>query len=406
MEVIRKSTNTEQRPQASAEKNRVAKRQARKAKAKAARQQHAVPSPSPAVKPPQYQEQSSAGRQQHDQSPAGSACFDGADGDAICRRESDRKKPGRKRKKPGSSTTCTSSAFGSNDQAGAVASGGPKRGEARQALIGTQSHKTGKRVRQHGSNGSSGARDDAPQAGSSCSVADEDDGACPAGTTTVVRISSSELPIDPPHNEKSAKKKKKKKRNKNDCDAHGDTSATGKNVLVRDGHLQQHPSSLLHAAAGDASQKSTGTSHANNGTPAATASSGPTSKNQRTRKHSSSTMGDSSNTVVALQPAKEQQRYEARQLSKVLESVRKRHRAEIGKGRRLIGWDVAAFAKFSFEQLLVVSPDVSASAKTGRPAQREEQLHEGNRVDDEGAVAAAVAAVAASAEEEHAGEVQ
>ncbi|CAM9569488.1 unnamed protein product [Ectocarpus sp. 6 AP-2014] len=80
---------------------------------------------------------------------------------------------------------------------------------------------------------------------------------------------------------------------------------------------------------------------------------------------------------------------EARSLSKALESARKKHRQEIGSGRPLVGWDVAAYAGFVFGEL-------AAAMCSGQGEEEEE---------DGGAVAGAVDAVSAAAEEEHAGQV-
>ena len=80
-----------------------------------------------------------------------------------------------------------------------------------------------------------------------------------------------------------------------------------------------------------------------------------------------------------------------RLLGAALESTRKKHRQDIGKGRPLVGWDVAVFSSFVFQQL--------AAAKNGVEDGRGEE--EGNEV----AVANAVAAVTAAAEQEHAGQV-
>ncbi|CAB1097788.1 unnamed protein product [Ectocarpus sp. CCAP 1310/34] len=80
---------------------------------------------------------------------------------------------------------------------------------------------------------------------------------------------------------------------------------------------------------------------------------------------------------------------EARSLSKALERARKKHREEIGSGRPLVGWDVAAYAGFVFGEL--------AAAVCGGQGEEEEE--------DGGAVAGAVDAVSAAAEEEHAGQV-
>lgn len=235
------SAPTEQRSESSAEKTRAAKRRARKVKAKAARRQHAVilPSPPPAVKQSQHHELASAGTH-HDQTAAGSACSDDAGEDAISRRESGGKKPGRTVKTPSITTAFTSSARGDKRDSAVVASGEsgvltPKRSEVLQASTSVQSHKASKRARQHDShdatannNGSSGrARDDAlPHAGSSHSISDDDgDGAYPASrsravhttTTTTTNnnttntTSISEQLLDSlPYNEKKISKKKQK----------------------------------------------------------------------------------------------------------------------------------------------------------------------------------------------------
>ncbi|CAN0366238.1 unnamed protein product, partial [Ectocarpus sp. 12 AP-2014] len=79
---------------------------------------------------------------------------------------------------------------------------------------------------------------------------------------------------------------------------------------------------------------------------------------------------------------------EARSLSKALESVRKKHRQEIGSGKPLVGWDVAAYAGFVFGEL--------AAAVCGGQGEEEEE--------NGGAVAGAVDAVSAAAEKEHAGQ--
>ncbi|CAM9691891.1 unnamed protein product [Ectocarpus fasciculatus] len=82
---------------------------------------------------------------------------------------------------------------------------------------------------------------------------------------------------------------------------------------------------------------------------------------------------------------------EARSLSRALESARKKHRQEIGSGRPLVGWDVAAYAGYVFGEL------AASAAFCGGQGEQEEE--------DGGAVAGAVDAVSAVAEEEHAGQV-
>lgn len=78
-----------------------------------------------------------------------------------------------------------------------------------------------------------------------------------------------------------------------------------------------------------------------------------------------------------------------RMLGKALEVARKKHRQDIGKGRPLVGWDIGAFSGFIFQEL--------AAGKEGGRGEAEEG--------DEVAVASAVAAVTAAAEQKHAGQV-
>lgn len=88
-------------------------------------------------------------------------------------------------------------------------------------------------------------------------------------------------------------------------------------------------------------------------------------------------------------------------LAKVLESARKKHREEHGKGRPLVGWDIAALAEFAFGEL------VELSARAGKEARRagQESKVEGDE-DTAEAVAAAAGAVADMAEAEHEGQVR
>lgn len=83
-------------------------------------------------------------------------------------------------------------------------------------------------------------------------------------------------------------------------------------------------------------------------------------------------------------------REEEVRLAKVLEIVRRKHRAEIGKGRLLVGWDVAAFAAYAFGELVA-----SASRAAGEEGDEEGEV-----------VAAAVDAVTDMAEQDHGGQVR
>ena len=119
----------------------------------------------------------------------------------------------------------------------------------------------------------------------------------------------------------------------------------------------------------------------------------------------------------------EQEEEEEARLSKILESARQKHRREVGKGRPLLGWDVAAFAGFVFEEL--AKPPFPSRSKDGGHAKgkgkvqaQEKQVvalsgvgfglsgGEEQEVDGGEAVAAAVDAVTATAEKAHAGQVR
>lgn len=83
-------------------------------------------------------------------------------------------------------------------------------------------------------------------------------------------------------------------------------------------------------------------------------------------------------------------REEEARLCKVLDIVRRKHRDEIGKGRLLVGWDIAAFAAYAFGELVA-----SASRAAGEGGDEEGEV-----------VAAAVDAVTDMAERVHEGQVR
>lgn len=195
------------------------------------------------------------------------------------------------------------------------------------------------------------------------------------------------------------RKSKKKKNMKPSIVSHqtGSFAISSKDCTVDKGNQQGPSSSCGSAGTG---KKTTGTTSAD--LAKTKKDNHPVNQTYRGRNPSGSAEGGS---------AKEQQRQErsdTRGLSKALESVRKRHREEVGKKHPLIGWDIAAFAKFAFEKFVFASPRTARSAGKGRTMQSEveDSAGIGMTEDDEEIVAAAVAAVVASAEEDHAGQVK
>lgn len=92
---------------------------------------------------------------------------------------------------------------------------------------------------------------------------------------------------------------------------------------------------------------------------------------------------------------------EERLLCKVLESARSRHRQDIGKGRPLVGWDIAAHAGSVFGELAAAMSSLSKDGDRGGGDGGEAEAEEESCA----AVASAANAVATAADEEHSGQV-